>query len=665
MKNLLLLLISIFSFAYSSAQTVCPDNLNCLSKLTVSATEGTSVFVYDLLENGVEFLQCDGDSVILTFSLENAEGEVVTSASVSQDIDCSYPRDTYNYIVSKVEILPDGNLGEPNSCWGELDIVDLNNVCSSVNSNYDVNVIVDCSNTDVVGIAGEFVETDNEQNICIDFVSKNFNNMASMQSGLVWNPDVLSFTELKIRALEDFAYNDNDAEEGEIKFAWLADLIKGEISLPDGEVLFEVCYDVIGNEGEYSKVSMVRIDDVPIELVKIEDTVLESQYCLSPAIVTVGTDSEGDFSATLNGDDLDVNQFNLMTVPGSLIKSGENTIEFTANKIQDYLFGVSTLDLVLGLKMFILDEPVSPLQAIALDVDYSGGINVKDLVYMRQLILGIRNELPHPGKFFLRANHDFSDDFDVFDYGYFNSFTFNSSEFSGGELFFNAYNYGDLSRTVNLDDEIIEVRSSAEKANFENKYLGIGELESVKFTIDGKRKFGISGLQLSIQLDDLELVDVIHSYSDSEFMTHAPEENILNILFAKLESEEILEFELLLRSSKNGHLADRITQRTDYRSELVKEDLSTSDIELVPVNQTNHNLEIAPNPFDEFTILKIPDEFIGGSVLVTDILGKRIMKREINDSEVKLIGSDFSHAGVYLISIEIGNQTITKKVVHN
>ncbi|MEZ5043159.1 MAG: hypothetical protein R2828_24900 [Saprospiraceae bacterium] len=68
------------------------------------------------------------------------------------------------------------------------------------------------------------------------------------------------------------------------------------------------------------------------------------------------------------------------------------------NKPGAVLNGVSTFDIVL-LHKFILaiDASLNPYQLIAGDVNQSGTLTTRDIVYMRSLVLGLTNTLPDNG----------------------------------------------------------------------------------------------------------------------------------------------------------------------------------------------------------------------------------------------------------------------------
>lgn len=68
----------------------------------------------------------------------------------------------------------------------------------------------------------------------------------------------------------------------------------------------------------------------------------------------------------------------------------DNAIRIVAEKEDDHLNGVSSLDIVLGARHILgLERFDSPSDYIAMDLNKSGSITGFDLVVMRQLILGL------------------------------------------------------------------------------------------------------------------------------------------------------------------------------------------------------------------------------------------------------------------------------------
>ena len=659
MKQLLLIFfIAITITTRVSSQELCDYPLACLETVTSLLGPNVTIWAKDL--GGAEI--CENDSSFLEFNFHSPDSSFIVPFEKYHNIDCGVAPGTYNFHVILYELKLDGSL-TTTSCFGELIFADLNNVCEGVGSKNSLNVIVDCGE-DAIGVNGDEMEVNANENVCVPFRGKDFSNTVAVQSAIQWNEKVLRYTNLEEGVLKNITANESTSSEGEIKFVWIHEIGQAIPDFQDNDILFSLCFDAIGKEDEYSKVSMVGTDDIAIEFTKQGGEPFVSNYCLSPGLVNIAGDgqSASDYTATLNGEELPINDFNILSIPDELIVEGVNTIEFKNTAFETYLKDVSTLDIVMGLRMFLLDEPIDPLQAIALDVDYSGGINVKDLVLLRQLILGLIQTLPHPGYFFIEDNQEFDDPFDEFEYGYFDEYSFDSDSYKGGELLFRAYQYGDLSKFRNFRDDEIDVRASDAKLSYEDKMINLGETVNVKFELSNEGEYDISGFQTSLDLSGLEVLEFNHEYQGSTLLHYKPNDTALNILFATVSSEESVEFELVLRSKDKGMLSEKIGINQNYETELIYENLSNAKIQL-EATKTDTEFTISPNPFIDITSVQIPEEYVGGNLTIYNLVGSRIYSKTGISSSHSIKAVDLMHKGVYIITLANQNRSTSKRVI--
>jgi len=663
MKHLLIFISSLFLFSSVKAQDSCPETLVCNDKLTVSAKDQSSISVFEFLENGSELDECDDHNFFLALAILDDAGEEISREVRGSQLTCPLTNGFYDIVISRNDFVDGSGYAETSTCFATLEIVDLNTACSGNSSNADLGVIFECSGIDKVGLIGESMEVSQGENICVPFRAKNFIDILAIQSEIVWDPEVLQFSEVRSPVMS-IDNNDRRASEGVLRIVSKLNPELNTYTLDDDEVFIEFCFEVIGDSNESTLVSMGPTYDLIFEIVQeINGQPLIPEYCLNSGLITI-TDGEplsSNFSISLNDQELETNADNFASVSGTLIQEGENTIIFETLEFDNYLENISSVDLVIGLKMFILDEPVNPLSAIALDVDQSGGINVADLVMIRQLILGQRIDLPHPGYFFVKHNFDFGPDFDVFDYGFYDRYTFNSASFDGGDLLFSTHKYGDPSVHMFHADQT-EIRSSIEKLTFENKYIVKGQPTTIRFGLNGQRDFGINAFQLSLVMDGIEVNEIIHDYG-SAFMSHYPENGIVNLLYANREPIGQVEFDLVVISNTSGFVSDMLTLNDQYRVELVKDDLHVSDIKLEAAKTPSRDFNIYPNPFTHSATVNIPQEYLGGELMITDVLGNRVYNSLITTEEYSLERSMLNSSGVYFITLETENRTMTRRLV--
>ena len=107
-------------------------------------------------------------------------------------------------------------------------------------------------------------------NVCLDVtVEGGFNAIASVQYAITFDPAILQFTGVQnfTPLLPNFNQSSVSVQNDTLRVVWFQGV--GGTSLPDGTVLFQVCFDVIGPDGSCSNVPFVEIG--PITDIEIID----------------------------------------------------------------------------------------------------------------------------------------------------------------------------------------------------------------------------------------------------------------------------------------------------------------------------------------------------------------------------------------------------------
>lgn len=126
-------------------------------------------------------------------------------------------------------------------------------------------------------------------NICIPITVQNFINIQAGMGTILWDSTVLSYTGLGDFALLglDGSLNDTNTDGGELKFVWSNPEPTNPITLADGETVFELCFDVIGEVGDMSPITLsaegnlgfewtsTEVNDLPLILNNGKVTVTE------------------------------------------------------------------------------------------------------------------------------------------------------------------------------------------------------------------------------------------------------------------------------------------------------------------------------------------------------------------------------------------------------
>ncbi len=145
-----------------------------------------------------------------------------------------------------------------------------------------------------ISITGSQEVGNNGENVCVQFTANGINNLGTAQFGLSFDPAVLSFTNFQnfgLPGLSTGNFGTTNAENGELTFLWFDQNGTG-VTLPDGTVLFEVCFDIVGGAGQMSVINYTPIPSGPIEIADINGNILDVQ--LNPGKVTAqGGNVEG------------------------------------------------------------------------------------------------------------------------------------------------------------------------------------------------------------------------------------------------------------------------------------------------------------------------------------------------------------------------------------
>lgn len=94
---------------------------------------------------------------------------------------------------------------------------------------------------------------------CVAITAKNFKAVVSVQYSLKWDPKVLKFKELKgfsLPGLNADSFGKHILDKGQMTHSWYDANVKG-ITKSDGETLYQICFEAIGNAGSKSAVQIV------------------------------------------------------------------------------------------------------------------------------------------------------------------------------------------------------------------------------------------------------------------------------------------------------------------------------------------------------------------------------------------------------------------------
>lgn len=349
--------------------------------------------------------------------------------------------------------------------------------------------------------------------------------------------------------------------------------------------------------------------------------------------------------------------------------------QVNAAKNDDYLNGVSTLDLVLIQRHILgLETLDSPYKMIAADVNNDGNVTAIDLIELRKLILGIYEELPSNSSWrFVDAAQtldinspwNFDESIDIYNL----STDMMDENFVGIKV-------GDVNESVvaNTSATSGEDRSSAAiSIEFEDMQIEAGQ--TFDLTVAGDAFNNVYGYQFTLETKGLELVTVQSgavNVGEENFGVHG------NAVTTSWNSDQPVNatgtlFTMTFKANTSGLVSELL----DVNSEITRAEAYVgSNLDIVDIDLAkgaDADVEFAlyqnePNPFTTNTVIgfEMP-QASDATLTVLDVTGKVITTINGNYAkgynEIELSKSDLGAAGVYYYQLDSGDFTATKKMI--
>lgn len=106
-----------------------------------------------------------------------------------------------------------------------------------------------------VGVILEEITGETNTNVCLELTVDNWSDIQSGQFSLSWDPSILTFTgtgNYGLGTINAGSFNIANASTGGITFNYLDGANPSTLS--DGTILFEICFDVIGADGQFTDI---------------------------------------------------------------------------------------------------------------------------------------------------------------------------------------------------------------------------------------------------------------------------------------------------------------------------------------------------------------------------------------------------------------------------
>lgn len=342
-------------------------------------------------------------------------------------------------------------------------------------------------------------------------------------------------------------------------------------------------------------------------------------------------------------------------------------------KTDDYLNGVSTLDLVMIQKHVLsLEELTNPYYIIAADVNTDQKVTAADLTELRKLILGIYSKLPKSDSWkFINSNQTFADAKQPWPLNEKISITEMDKSFTNQN--FVAVKIGDVngSALANVANGTTEARSTAELIT-ENKSVKSGELHNVVFNSELTK---VAGMQFTLNVNHAELKEV---YIGGEKLEQG---NIARIA----ENKYTVSWNNVKYTDGNGILVLELVAKADVQiSDMISINSSVTSSEIYSGDELQTNklslrfggtsssefalYQNEPNPFNDKTVITFNLPEAGDATLkVFDVTGQVILKNTGSFGKgmnsFTITRNDLPSKGVMIYQVESGANVATKKMI--
>lgn len=530
---------------------------------------------------------------------------------------------------------------------------------------------------------------------------EHFNQIVSFQFGIhVDNAAVATVLGVNGFNLPGLSAANFSVAGNTVSVSW-SSLSAGGVSIPDGQIIFNVRVKLIGNVGQSSPVS---IDGTPLALEVVQDhsgTPVVVPAVISDGSVNIILGNEVFVSGNIhreNGDPVGLVQVSMAgTVSNSSTTGADGKYIFTVpvgsnetispSKDINPTNGVTVTDLAI-IQQHILGNILldSPYKYIAADVNRNGSISTIDIVELRYLILGNAPNFSNNKSWrFVPQSYVFPSP-NPLSPAYPETISYSNLLLNQLDSNFIGVKIGDVNNTANVNTFAVnDERNSSRLLTFEvdNPDLVAGQDYRIAFRARDFRN--MMGYQMSIAFDpsQVSVLDVIPGQligldKESFGMSHLQAGYLTTAWFNASPvdvSDETVLFTLVLRSNTNGKTLSSLLRASSVITpiEAANENGDVMDIAFDFGHGTSLPVSFElfqnkPNPFNGQTVIgfNLPEDTFG-KFSIYDVSGKLIYARKDNFSkgynEIGIKRSDLHGSGVYYYELETNDMVARKKMV--
>jgi hypothetical protein len=404
---------------------------------------------------------------------------------------------------------------------------------------------------------------------------------------------------------------------------------------------------------------------------------------IAGSITTPDNKFLNDIEVVLQAPSIEITKFDNTNEEGEYAfnnNPGLATYSIAPNKDDNYLDGVSTLDLVKIQRHILgLADLNDAYKIIASDINNDENVSAVDLLQLRKLILGVITELPSNTSYVMvDAAQEFADIDEPWPLH--TDIIISPLENHMNNQNFIAIKVGDV--TNNATYGLTQIANANVRSN---KTFGIysenqifAKNEAITIAVNASNTESIFGLQFAVNIEGLENVrlssgalnisDANYSIEGSEIRFSWSTPQAINVV----ATEVLFSIDGTTTQSTSTAKVISLFEESSLTSEAYGSDLETMDLSMVTRDlESNIVFEVhqnEPNPFGDVTSIAYNLPEAGKvSILITDVTGKMIYTRS-NDApkgegQFVIEASNLNQSGVYYYTITSGDHSMTSKMI--
>ena len=304
---------------------------------------------------------------------------------------------------------------------------------------------------------------------------------------------------------------------------------------------------------------------------------------------------------------------------------------------QDFLRGISTLDLVLMSRHILGIDPIKdPYNLIAADVNNSGSVTTLDVVILRQNLLLQRFDFAgNPSWRFIAGDKILESGNSILENSWSEHLEIDGKTSMDYSANFTAVKMGDVNGSA---FQSVEARTNKSfPLTFEDRFIEKGERYNLEILVSSDFWNDMEGFQCGILFSGITIEDVYSEHiANHDFAIH--KDSLLLVSAQKSKSvlwnhENIPLFQFSIIAEKSGFLKDFIKiDKTVLNPEAYSKNFEQWGIEIRPQFSDPSELKtIYPVPFvNELNIPFYANQSGRGELLITDWSGRTIFQKDIN-----------------------------------